>query len=230
MRVLLEIALGCVLAGSGMAQHGGAGGHGGGIGGFGHGGGIGIGHSGSIGGFGHGYVGSGGFRGIGIGPGFGYHGGGTFYRPYAFPGHGIGFSYWPGYYGPYSYWGYPYASYGYSYQPSPNITVVYPAQTQATPTTVYVDRAHPATREYDEYGQEVMPATGDSGASSSPIYLIAFKDHVIRAASAYWVDGETLHYITLRREKRQAPLATVDRDFSSQLNRERRVPFQLPAQ
>lgn len=192
MRVLLVIALGCVLAVSGMAQHGGVGGHGGGIGGFGHGGGIGIGHgggvgighNGSIGGFGHGYVGSGGFRGIGIGPGFGYHGVGTFYRPYAFPWYGTGFSYWPGYYGPYSSWGYPYASYGYSYQPSPNVTVVYPTQTQGAPTTVYVDRSRPVTHQYDEYGQEVRPGAGDSSADSSPIYLVAFKDHVIRAASA----------------------------------------------
>jgi hypothetical protein len=95
---------------------------------------------------------------------------------------------------------------------------------------VYVDRTRPVTREYDEYGQEVTPATGDSSAGSSPVYLIAFNDHVIRAALAYWVDGETLHYITLRREERLAPLATVDRDFSSQLNRERRVSFLLSAQ
>jgi hypothetical protein len=51
---------------------------------------------------------------------------------------------------------------------------------------------------------------------------------VIRAAASYWVDGGTLHYVTLQREEKQVPLDTVDRDLSLQLNRERRVSFQLP--
>ena len=50
----------------------------------------------------------------------------------------------------------------------------------------------------------------------------------IRAAAAYWVTGQTLHYVTLEHEERQVPLDTVDRQFSAQLNRERRVQFQLP--
>ena len=57
---------------------------------------------------------------------------------------------------------------------------------------------------------------------------MAFKDHAISAAAAYWVDVRTLHYVTLQHEEKQAPLDTVDRDFSMQLNRERHVPFQLP--
>jgi hypothetical protein len=76
--------------------------------------------------------------------------------------------------------------------------------------------------EYDQYGQEVRTASG------SPIYLIAFQDHVIRAAVSYWVDGTTLHYVTLQREEKQAPLGSVDRDFSVRLNQERRVQMQLP--
>ena len=66
-------------------------------------------------------------------------------------------------------------------------------------------------------------------AAATTIYLLAFTDHVIRAAEAYWVDGKTLHYITLEHEQKQAPLDTVDRDLSLQLNRERHVAFSLPA-
>lgn len=216
MRVLLRIALCvCLVAATATAQRRG----GGGAGGF---------HSG--GSFGHGGM-SAPSR---PGGGRGYSGfrGGSGYRSYGYPGYpgyyggfygGLyGYSYWPGYYD-YSYS--PYAYYPYSYDPSPNVTVIYPAPAQSAPGTVYTERANPVVRNYDEYGQEIQPST----AGAAPIYLLAFTDHAIRAAAAYWVDGKTLHYLTLEYEQKQAPLETVDRDLSLQLNRERRVPFSLPA-
>jgi hypothetical protein len=45
---------------------------------------------------------------------------------------------------------------------------------------------------------------------------------------AYWVQGGTLHYVTLDHEQKLAPVSTVDRELSGQLNRERRVAFSLP--
>jgi hypothetical protein len=101
--------------------------------------------------------------------------------------------------------------------------VVYPSQAQSAPG--YEERPSPVIREYDEYGQETRRS---GGSAASPIYLVAFQDHVIRAAAAYWVDGRTLHYVTLQHEEKQAPLDTVDRDLTMQLNRERHVQFQLP--
>ena len=193
-----------------MAQRRGGGGGGGGA------------RGGSGGGF-RGGAGFSGFRGGAVGRSFGFRGfTGGYYRPYAYPAFGLGFSYCPSYYD-YSPYPYPY-SYP-VYQPSPNVTVVYPAPAPAAPATVYVERARPVSREYDGYGQEVKPASHNA----APIYLIAFQDQSIRAAEAYWVDGNTLHYVTLQHEPKQAPLDTVDRGFSLQLNRERRVPFQLPA-
>ena len=129
----------------------------------------------------------------------------------------------------YGYYPYNYSSYGYGYgYPAayqPNVTVVYPEQ-QSAPVAVY--SANPVIRRYDEYGQEV----GSSGGSgnSSPLYLIAFKDHIIRPALSYSVTGDTLDYVTLDHEDKQVPLDSVDRDLSRQLNRERRVPFSLPGQ
>jgi hypothetical protein len=108
--------------------------------------------------------------------------------------------------------------------------VIYPPDQAYAPPA-----AAPAViRQYDEYGQEVpaTPAIAAPAANAqTPIYLIAFNGtSVIYAAVAYWVDGTTLHYVTLDRKERQAPLSTVNRALSFQLNRERRVPFQLPIQ
>jgi hypothetical protein len=89
-----------------------------------------------------------------------------------------------------------------------------------------VERANPVTREYDQYGQEIRGP--QSGAGSSPIYLFAFQDHVIRAAASYRVDGQTLHYMTLQHEEKQAPLDTLDRPLTLELNRERHITVQLP--
>ena len=182
-------------------------------------GGIGIGRSS---GFRGGY---GGYGGYGSYYGGGYYG--SYYSPYFYPGYGLGYGYWPGYadYGSSSYPAYSYPV----YEPSPNVTMVYapPAQAPA-PATVYVERANPLIREYDQYGQQTNRPTPPTD-SGSPLYLIAFRDHSIRAAAAYWVEGGTLHYVTLEHEQKQAALGTVDRDLSGQLNRERRVAFSLPA-
>jgi hypothetical protein len=249
MKLLLQISMCCLLAGSAMAQgHGGGGGGRSGGGGFGGGGrsfGGGFGGGGSFGGGGFrsggSFFGGGntflhpttrggiGFFNRGFLGGRGFNGRGFFGSSLYYPYLGLGFSgglyeepyYDPYYYGPGGYGGYA------SYQTSPNVTVIYPGQQMAAASEPPPERARPVTREYDQYGQEVRP--GVSGAAS-PIYLIAFSDHVIRAAAAYWVDGRTLHYVTLQHEEKQAPLDTVDRSLSAQLNRERQVPFQLPAQ
>jgi hypothetical protein len=240
-----------LLAGGALAQRRGGGGggavRGGGGGGAVHAGGSGIGHTGGVAGgigrvggsvgvgrvggvvSGGGYLGSSGYRGYGGYTGYrngfynygnrGYYGYGGVYWPYAW---GLGSYYYNPYYSDYGY--YPYDS-GYAYQPQPNVTVVYPEQ-ESAPVSVY--SASPVVGRYDQYGQEVG-SPGGSGASS-PLYLIAFKDHVIRPALAYSVTGDTLHYTTLDREDKQVPLDSVDRDLSRQLNRERRVPFNLPGQ
>jgi hypothetical protein len=146
----------------------------------------------------------------------------------------VGFGYWLGFYG-YDYYSTPMhiptSAYSYpAYSTRHSISGLqrsrgYPQSARQRPTNIYVERASPAMREYDEYGQE----TAAVAAVHPPIYLIAFKDHSIRAASAYWVDNATLHYVTPQNEQKQAPLDAVDRDFSMQLDRERRVQFSLPA-
>jgi hypothetical protein len=244
MRIILQITLCCLLAGEAMAQrgggHGGGGGARGGGGSIGHSGGV-SGGIGRVGGYGGVARAGGGVSSVGIGaygglsgyrgiyPGYygyrGSYGYGGLYWPYAY---GLGYYYDP-YYSDYGYYPYsPDSGYGYPSTYQPDVTMAYPQQPSA-PVSVYT--ASPVMRRYDEYGQEIAPpASETSAADSSPLYLIAFKDRTIVPAISYSVTGDTFDYVTLDREAKHVPLASVDRDLSRQLNRERRVAFNLPSQ
>lgn len=76
----------------------------------------------------------------------------------------------------------------------------------------------------DQNPQDQPPASD----SSSIIFLIAMKDHTIFPAVAYWVEGDTLNYITPQGVRNRVSLDLVDRDFSKQLNKERSLDFALP--
>ena len=126
-------------------------------------------------------------------------------------------------------WGGGYSA-GYPQQPSSggNVTVIYPPQAPAS-NTIVLDPSS-ATRQYDQYGQEISPSPSPSSAADSgpPIYLIALRDQTIHAAAAYWVEAGVLHYITLDHQQKQVGLSQVDRDLCVKLNRERHVVFSLP--
>ncbi|HSP67511.1 MAG TPA: hypothetical protein VLN48_07280 [Bryobacteraceae bacterium] len=149
--------------------------------------------------------------------------GGRFYYPnsYYYPSFYLGYGYggYP-YYDPYyynSYYAAPYYSQPYYYDPAPydgTIGYVQPAQ---APTVINQSIGTPA------------PAT-NSGSfyRAADYYLIAFNDHTIQAAISYRVEGDQIFYTTREHEERSAPLANVDRMFSEQINRDRRVEFRLP--
>jgi hypothetical protein len=226
MRRILPVVFACVLiATPAVAQRGG--GHGGGGGGMRGGGGGGMrgGGGGSRGGgFGGGFRGGnfGGFRGGFNGVRFGFRGFSNF-------------GYYPGFYGwydPFWYESYP-SSYGYpnSYPydsgygaSGPSVMIVsntpygYPAAPPEAPPPPPVVR---------EYTPAPAPAP-QAGKYEEQLYLVAFHDGTIRAVLAYWVDGTTLHYVTMDHEQKQTPLSSTDRDLSERLNRERNVPFRLP--
>jgi hypothetical protein len=96
------------------------------------------------------------------------------------------------------------------------------------------DGVNPVLRDYSNTplpppdGPQGMPP-GMMRDDEPTVYLIAMKDHTIFPAVAYWVEGDTLNYITTEGSQNRASLALVDRDFSAQLNRERHVEFKLPA-
>jgi hypothetical protein len=58
------------------------------------------------------------------------------------------------------------------------------------------------------------------------VYYLVFRDHLIEPAVGYWVDGETLHYITTRNKHRAVPMDKLDRATTNRLNRNRGVLFE----
>jgi hypothetical protein len=111
-------------------------------------------------------------------------------------------------------------------QQQPNVTVVFPPQQQ---------RANPVMIQPGpdgEYNTMVRPPSTASDAeppADSNRYLLAFKDHTIYSAVAYWVDGETLHYFTTGNTHNQVSLSLIDRELTERLNRELGIDFSLPA-
>jgi hypothetical protein len=93
-------------------------------------------------------------------------------------------------------------------QPPPSAPPGYPIST-------YQPRVEPQA-------QETQPAPeGDH-------YLIAFKDHTVYTAVAYWFDGDTLHYFTTGSTHNQASITLVDRELTLRLNKELGIDFHMP--
>jgi hypothetical protein len=120
----------------------------------------------------------------------------------------------------------------------PNVVVVYPPPSQQHATPMMIEsgpdgeyttvvprqpaRIYEAPRRYDSV-EEPEPA------ADSARYLLAFKDHTIYSAVAYWVDGDTMHYFTTGNTHNQASISLIDRELTERLNREMGIDFKLPA-
>ena len=219
------------MRGGGGGARGGGGFHGGGIsrgaapsgfrgGGF-HGG---AGFNNFHGGFNHGSFNRFGFRGNFRFRGFSRFG----FFPYSYP------AFYGRYYDPFWYddsyassypssYSYPYSDSGYNGGGTPNVIVISnPSYPYAATEPQYVQPPQPEVRDYPQ------PAPRQSQKYEEPLYLVAFQDHTIRAVLAYWVEGSTLHYVSMDHQQKQSPLTSVDRDLSQRLNRERNVTFRLP--
>jgi hypothetical protein len=239
MRRLLPVAFGCAVllafplfAQRGGGGHGGGGGmHGGGgmRGGF-SGGGFRGGSAGYRGGTafrGGSYRGLNGYRGIG-----GYRGR-YGYGSYFYPGWGWGYGAW---WNPYLWdlgWDYDDSGYGYpDYGDYPQYSYPAPSYSEPSPGVVIISNQTPPQPEVIQ--APPAPSVWSSGPETQarkyeePLYLLAMKDGTIRAVLAYWVDGATVHYVTMDHEQKQTPLSSLDRGLSTRLNRERNVTFQLP--
>lgn len=95
------------------------------------------------------------------------------------------------------------------------------------------DSANPVVRDYSNVPLPepgFQPDAPQATTGDQPVmFLIAMKDHTILPAIAYWVEGDTLNYITVQGTKNSASLDLVDREFSKQINQERKVEFGLPS-
>lgn len=60
------------------------------------------------------------------------------------------------------------------------------------------------------------------------LYLIALKNGAVQMAVAYWYEDGALNYVAKDHEIHVLSLDRVDRELSSQLNRERGIDFHFP--
>jgi hypothetical protein len=168
----------------------------------------------------------------------GHYGGGGY-------GHGNGYGYGYRRYPPVAMYPVFVGGYGYGYglmddpppaqqqQPPQTIVVQQPPPAQAAPTpsviiNQYFKSDGPAGPPEQQSAVAPMAPRAVSRSDDKPtIYLIAMKDHTIMPALGYWVEGDTLTYITSQGNKNSVSLTLVDKDFSKQLNDERHVEFNL---
>jgi hypothetical protein len=68
---------------------------------------------------------------------------------------------------------------------------------------------------------------GDPLGDNPNYYLIAYKNHAVYAALAYWLEDKTLHYVTTQNTHNQASLDLIDLDLTKSLNQARDVPFSI---
>jgi hypothetical protein len=73
-------------------------------------------------------------------------------------------------------------------------------------------------------------APGDPIGSPQNYYLIAYKNHAVYTALAYWVEDKTLHYVTTQNTHNQASLDLIDLALTKSLNQRNDVPFTIPGQ
>ncbi|MDE3196922.1 MAG: hypothetical protein KGN84_11295 [Acidobacteriota bacterium] len=69
---------------------------------------------------------------------------------------------------------------------------------------------------------------GDLLSEPENYYLIEYKDHTIYPALTYWLEGDTLHYVTTQNTHNQVSLSLVDLDKTAKLNQDRSIPFTIP--
>jgi hypothetical protein len=156
---------------------------------------------------------------------------------YAYPVYVGGYG---GYYGGYSS-GY-YGDYGSGYAPAYGyVDPSLQGQAPAPPVVINqyfgappVGASGPPDQQDDQnirMYQQQPPPTGytPAPASDSRSYLIAYKDHSVYTAVAYWIEGNTLHYITSGNTHNQADLDLIDIEFTKKLNNDRSMPFNVPA-
>jgi hypothetical protein len=72
------------------------------------------------------------------------------------------------------------------------------------------------------------PAAAEEPAPESQHYLLAFKDHTVYSAVAYWFEGETLHYFITGSTHNQASVSLLDKELTVRLNKELGTDFRMP--
>ena len=119
----------------------------------------------------------------------------------------------------------------------PNVTIVNtPPPAAAPPVVINQYFGGPPPAQADDQGNQSVRfyqpqlQQGAESAVAGPdarTYLIAYKDHSVYTALAYWVEDHTLHYVTTQNTHNQADLSLIDIDFTKKLNSDRSLPFSV---
>lgn len=98
------------------------------------------------------------------------------------------------------------------------------------PVTVVLQSAAPAPAGVPKSPAPPTPAPRcvQPAKIEPPHVLIALNDGWVYAAIAYWVDNDTLHYVTTQGDHNQVSLSLIDRKLSERLNQTSQMPFTLP--
>lgn len=170
---------------------------------------------------------------VGANRGYGYGGYGAYRGAYAYP---YGYSYYvPGLFDDFAYddyWNYP----DYSNAAPPSAVSAYvpvPTGPGASQQPVIINQYFgvqpPAAPTAPETTSNTQ-APGAPLADPQNYYLIAYKNHAVYSALAYWVEDKTLHYVTTQNTHNQASLDLIDLELTKNLNRSNDVPFSIPGQ
>jgi hypothetical protein len=133
--------------------------------------------------------------------------------------------------------------------PEPGAMMAQPTLQPAAPPVIInqhflPETARPVTREYgDELpptppaarrrspapppADEPIEATISPAPAPPAVYLIAFKDHSVYSAIAYWVEEDSLNYITPKGIHNRATMNLVDEELSRKINGDRNIDFRL---
>jgi hypothetical protein len=102
-------------------------------------------------------------------------------------------------------------------------------QPQSSGMRMYqVPPSHPYADAQTQPEQEYRGRRQAANDDQPTVYLIAFKDHSIVQALGYWMEGNTLHYVSVEHSLNQASVDLIDRSLSQRLNDERGVEFKFP--
>lgn len=115
----------------------------------------------------------------------------------------------------------------------PPPVIAAPVQPAAPPVIInqYFNGPPPAnTAAAAPSSEEPGHTAGEPLAPVDNYYLIAYKDHSVYPAISYWVEDNTLHYVTTQNTHNQASLDLIDLNLTRTINQARNVPFSLPGQ
>lgn len=116
-----------------------------------------------------------------------------------------------------------------NYQPDPPARPIMRVYGDGADTAVNTIQV--ASPSYPEGRPLSSAAAGDADTinptDEPTVYLIALKDGSIYASYAFWVERDSLHYITPGHAHNQVSVDQVDLALSKRLNRERKLDFNL---